>query len=79
MSIYIPDPAKCHVGERRLGWYIYDEHGVLDGPYKSRFDAVSVLSEWERESREERQRWCAHQWEPTGCCRLCDLRGWEER
>lgn len=55
MSQYIPDPTKCSIGYAPGGWYIYDQFGLLDGPY-THADARAVLCDWEREDYEAKQQ-----------------------
>lgn len=43
MSQYRPDPQKMYVAEHATGWFVYDAHGVYDGPYTFR-DALFIIA-----------------------------------
>ena len=56
MSQYITDVImKCSICYAPGGWYIYDQFGVLEGPYSHR-DAIATLSNWKRKDCEEKQQ-----------------------
>lgn len=44
-----PQPNTLQAIRGHNGWYIYDKHGLYDGPYKSASDAFAVIANAEQQ------------------------------
>lgn len=43
MTTYQPAPGTLETIRGHRGWYIYDKHGLYDGPYSTAADAFAVI------------------------------------